>query len=64
MNAHDPPDGITIRPEPPGGALRHDRDGGIRRMLENLSWTPPTLAGTTLYVRDRKTIAAFALGKQ
>jgi outer membrane protein assembly factor BamB len=34
------------------------------RVLENLSWTPPTLAGTTLYVRDRKTIAAFALGKQ
>jgi hypothetical protein len=32
-------------------------------VLENLSWTPPTLAGTTLYVRDRKTIAAFALGK-
>ena len=27
------------------------------------AWTPPTLAGTTLYVRDRKTIAAFALGK-
>ena len=34
------------------------------RVLENLAWTPPTLAGTTLYVRDRKTIAAFALGKQ
>jgi len=32
-------------------------------VLENLSWTPPTLAGTTLYVRDRKTIAAFALDK-
>ena len=32
-------------------------------VLENLSWTPPTLAGTTLYVRDRKTIAAFALGQ-
>jgi len=32
-------------------------------VLEHLSWTPPTLAGTTLYVRDRKTIAAFALGK-
>ena len=32
-------------------------------VLENLSWTPPTLAGTTLFVRDRKTIAAFALGQ-
>src|SRR5262245_59034474 len=31
-------------------------------VLQNLSWTPPTLAGTTLYVRDRKTIAAFNLG--
>jgi len=29
--------------------------------LENLSWTPPTLAGTTLYVRDRKNVAAFDL---
>jgi outer membrane protein assembly factor BamB len=31
-------------------------------VLENLAWTPPTLSGTTLYVRDRKTIAAFNLG--
>lgn len=31
-------------------------------ILEHLSWTPPTLAGTTLYVRDRKTMAAFELG--
>lgn len=31
-------------------------------VLENLSWTPPTLVGTTLYARDRKTIAAFNLG--
>jgi len=31
-------------------------------ILQNLAWTPPTLAGTTLYVRDRKTIAAFNLG--
>jgi hypothetical protein len=31
-------------------------------VLQNLSWTPPTLVGTTLYVRDRKTIAAFNLG--
>jgi outer membrane protein assembly factor BamB len=31
-------------------------------ILQNISWTPPTLLGTTLYVRDRKTIAAFNLG--
>jgi outer membrane protein assembly factor BamB len=30
--------------------------------MEHLSWTPPTLVGTTLYARDRKTIAAFNLG--
>jgi outer membrane protein assembly factor BamB len=41
--------------------------GGVKvlaraSVLQNLSWTPPTLAGTTLYVRDRKTIAAFNLG--
>ena len=32
-------------------------------LLANVAWTPPTLAGTALYVRDRKTIAAFALGQ-
>jgi outer membrane protein assembly factor BamB len=32
------------------------------QLLQHLSWTPPTLAGTTLYVRDRKTMAAFELG--
>jgi hypothetical protein len=31
-------------------------------VLQNLSWTPPTLVGTTLYVRDRRTIAALNLG--
>jgi outer membrane protein assembly factor BamB len=31
-------------------------------VLQNISWTPPTLVGTTLYARDRKTIAAFDLG--
>ena len=31
-------------------------------ILEHLSWTPPTLAGTQLFVRDRKTIASFELG--
>jgi outer membrane protein assembly factor BamB len=31
-------------------------------VLTNRSWTPPTLAGTTLFVRDRRTMAAFDLG--
>lgn len=30
-------------------------------ILENLAWTPPTLIGTILYVRDRTTIAAYDL---
>ena len=34
-----------------------DEDGTL-----GLAWTPPTLAGTALYVRDRKTMAAFDLG--
>ncbi len=28
---------------------------------ESVSWTPPTLVGTTLYVRDRESISAFDL---
>ncbi len=31
------------------------------QVLENLSWTPPSMAGTKLYVRDRKSIAALEL---
>jgi outer membrane protein assembly factor BamB len=31
------------------------------QILEHLAWTPPTLVGRTLYVRDRKTIAAYDL---
>lgn len=30
-------------------------------VLSNKSWTPPTLVGTKLYVRDRKNIVAFDL---
>jgi outer membrane protein assembly factor BamB len=33
-------------------------------VLDNLAWTPPTLVGTRLYARDRKTIASFELGAQ
>ena len=31
------------------------------QILENRAWTPPTLVGRTLYVRDRHTIAAYDL---
>jgi len=32
------------------------------QILEHRAWTPPTLVGQTIYVRDRRTIAAFDLG--
>ena len=31
-------------------------------LLKRIAWTPPTLVGTRLYVRDRKTIVALDLG--
>ncbi len=31
------------------------------QVLENLAWTPPSIAGTRLYLRDRKSIAAVEL---
>lgn len=31
-------------------------------LLTNLSWTPPTLVGTRLYIRDRRTMMAVDLG--
>jgi hypothetical protein len=30
-------------------------------VLKNLAWTVPTLVGTKLYLRDRRTITAFDL---
>jgi hypothetical protein len=30
-------------------------------VLQHLAWTPPTLVGTTLYIRDRQMISAFDL---
>jgi outer membrane protein assembly factor BamB len=30
-------------------------------VLQHLAWTPPTLVGTTLYVRDRRSVAALDL---
>ena len=34
---------------------------GKAELLSSPSWTPPTVSGTTVYLRDRKTIAAVAL---
>jgi hypothetical protein len=31
------------------------------QVMENKAWTPPTLVGTRLYLRDRKTIRALDL---
>jgi outer membrane protein assembly factor BamB len=31
-------------------------------LLEKVAWTPPTLVGTRLYVRDRRTLMALDLG--
>jgi outer membrane protein assembly factor BamB len=33
-------------------------------VLQRIAWTPPTLAGTRLYIRDRKTIVVFDLGRK
>jgi outer membrane protein assembly factor BamB len=33
------------------------------QVLERISWTPPMLAGAYLFVRDRKSLSAFDLGK-
>ncbi len=32
-------------------------------VLESIAWTPPTLVGTRLYLRDRKTVEAFDLAR-
>jgi outer membrane protein assembly factor BamB len=32
-------------------------------VLDRVAWTPPTLAGTRLYARDRANVAAFELGR-
>jgi hypothetical protein len=31
------------------------------QVLENKAWTPPTLVGSTLYLRDRKSLLALDL---
>jgi outer membrane protein assembly factor BamB len=32
-------------------------------VLQSIAWTPPTLVGTRLYLRDRKTIASYDLAR-
>lgn len=35
---------------------------GKAALLTNLSWTPPTLVGTRLYIRDRRSMMSVDLG--
>jgi hypothetical protein len=32
-------------------------------LLANNAWTPPTLVGTKLYIRDRRSMTAVELGR-
>jgi outer membrane protein assembly factor BamB len=48
MIAHPSPQGFKISAKAP--------------LLTHLSWTPPVLVGTRLYIRDRKTLMAVDLG--
>lgn len=32
------------------------------QVLESVAWTPPTLAGSTLYIRDRRSVVALDVG--
>ena len=43
----------------PEGMTEHSRC----KVAEPQAWAAPTLVGTTLYVRDRKNIMAFDLGR-
>ncbi len=42
----------------PDGLIVHSKC----QPLQNVSWTPPTLVGTTLYLRDRLSVVALDLG--
>jgi hypothetical protein len=44
---------LTLSPE---GMKVHRK---VERVALNNAWTPPSLGGTTLYVRDRKHLVAF-----
>jgi hypothetical protein len=48
MIAHPSPQGFKISAQAP--------------LLTKLSWTPPTLVGTRLYIRDRRTLMSLDLG--
>jgi outer membrane protein assembly factor BamB len=48
---------LTLATPTPEGLKVHSK----AELLKGNAWTAPTLAGTRLYVRDRKTIAAFDL---
>ena len=48
MIAHPSPSGFKI--------------SATAALLTNLSWSPPTLVGTKLYIRDRKSLMAVELG--
>lgn len=48
---------LSLASVTPEGLKIHSRV----ELLTSLSWTPPTLAGATLYVRDRKNLMAFDL---
>jgi len=48
MIAHPSPQGFKIAAKAP--------------LLTHLSWTPPVLVGTRLFIRDRKTLMAVDLG--
>jgi len=67
----------SVVPSPDGKLITLDQDGYLMladpspkgfkvaaksKLLTNLSWTPPVLVGTRLYLRDRKTIMAVDLG--
>lgn len=48
MIAHPSPEGFKISAKAP--------------VLSKLAWTPPTLVGTRLYVRERREMVALDLG--
>lgn len=49
---------VLAKPQPNGSLQILSK----AQMLSHKSWTIPTLAGTTLYLRDRKVITALAVG--
>jgi len=52
------------RGRPQGRQVRSPQRVGVldsRQLTERVSWTPPTIVGQTLYLRDRKDILAVDL---